>query len=349
MASNCIGLDIGSSSVKLVQLKETRKGLILRNFGINPLLESPIADGAIINQVAVLEAIEALFSRLELKKKDVSLAISGRNVIVKKILMPIMNKTDLEEELAVEMVHHIPFDKDEVEVDYEVVVPSNSEGQMEVLLVASKKEIVEDYLDVVREAGLNPVVLDVASFAVQNIIERTRGIDPNESYVILNIGASSTSINVVINGITTFVRDIGIGGNSITGEIRRSMQITLDEAETKKREAASGMSPDKELMKIVTEVCNVMAGEIQRSIDFFLSTVNVKKGVKIIVTGGGALMNPLISSIENKSNMVVEKFDGFARGIIVDESKFDMPLLQAQASTASVALGLALRKPGDWR
>ncbi|MBU1070144.1 pilus assembly protein PilM [Myxococcota bacterium] len=349
MAKNCIGLDIGSSSVKVVQLEETRKGLVLANFGINPLPPETIVDGAIMNQVAVLEAIEALFSRLGIKRKEVALAISGRSVIVKKIAMPVMSHAELAEELNLEMSHHIPFARDEVEVDYDIVVPKNTEGQMEILLVAAKKEVVQDYLDIVREARLNPVVLDVSAFAVQNLYEKLVGFSPNETVVMLNIGAVSTSLNIVIGGVTTFTRDIGIGGQTITGEIQRTLQIAFDEAENRKREAATGMSVDPNIMSIVTRVCDVMAGELQRSIDFFLSSAPATNSTRVVATGGGSIMKPLIQAVERRSKNSVTVFDGFTGGVVVDPAMFDMPLLQSQAATASVALGLALRKPGDKR
>ncbi len=349
MAKNCIGLDIGSSSVKVVQLEESRKGLVLANFGINPLPPETIVDGAIMNQVAVLESIEALISRLGIKKKEVALAISGRSVIVKKIAMPVMSRAELAEELNLEMSHHIPFARDEVEVDYDIVVPKNTEGQMEILLVAAKKEIVQDYLDIVKEARLNPVVLDVSAFAVQNLYDRLVGFSPNETVVMLNIGAISTSLNIVIGGVTTFTRDVGIGGQTITGEIQRTLQIAFDEAENRKREAASGLPSDPNILSIITRVCDVMAGELQRSIDFFLSSAPATNSTRVVATGGGSIMKPLIQAIERRSKNAVSVFDGFTGGVVVDPAMFDMPLLQSQAATASVALGLALRKPGDKR
>ena len=347
MAANCIGLDIGSSSVKVVQLRETRKGLVLQNFGINPLPADSIVDGMVMNEDAVLEAVEALFSRLRIKRRNVALAISGRSVIVKKISMPKMNMSDLAEELSLEMVHHIPFDKDEVKVDYEVVVPQNPEGNMEVLLVAAKKDIIESYEELLSRGELDLSVMDVAAFAVQNLYERCIGISPDETLVILNIGAASTSINVIVGGVTTFVRDVSLGGDGITSEIKRALQVPMDEAEAKKREAALGISPDQELMTVVRQVCEVMAGEFQRSIDFFLSAAPTTKSIKMVVTGGGAQMRPLVQAIEQRSKLPVFIFDGFSQGITVDPNKFDMTLLQSQAATASVALGLALRKPGD--
>ena len=349
MAKNCIGLDIGSSSVKVVQLEESRRGLVLANFGINPLPPETIVDGAIMNQVAVLESIEALISRLGIKKKEVAIAISGRSVIVKKIAMPVMSRAELAEELNLEMSHHIPFAREEVEVDYDIVVPKNTEGQMEILLVAAKKEVVQDYLDIVREARLNPVVLDVSAFAVQNLYDKLAGFSPNETVVMLNIGAVSTSLNIVIGGVTTFTRDIGIGGQTITGEIQRTLQITFDEAETRKREASSGLPTDPNIMSIITRVCDVMAGELQRSIDFFLSSAPPTNSTRLVATGGGSIMKPLIQAIERRSKNAVSVFDGFTGGVVVDPAMFDMPLLQSQAATASVALGLALRKPGDKR
>jgi type IV pilus assembly protein PilM len=349
MASNCVGLDIGSSSIKVVQLKETRKGLFLENFGIYPLPSGAIVDGAIWNQPAVLESIESLFLRLNIKKKDVAIAISGKAVFVKKINMPILNRTELSKMLAEEMVLHIPYAKDEVEIDYEIVVPKNDQDQMEILLVAAKKEVIDDYMDLVTQAGLNPVVLDITAFAVQNIYQKLMSLGEDETVVILNIGASSTSISIVIGGVTNTVRDVSSGGDSITSEIKRSLQLITEEAEAKKYEVSDGTSTDPALMQVINDVCDNMAQEFQRSIDFVLSNVKITEKVKIVVTGGGANMKPLIHAIEKRSNMPVEIFDGFSGGIHVDSSKFEMSHIHSQATTASVALGLALRKAGDKR
>src|SRR5262245_51373263 len=173
MPRNCIGLDIGSSSIKAVQLKETAKGIQLVNFGIEPLPTQTIVDGAIMNQTAVVDAIKALRSNLGLRGREVATAISGHSVIIKKIKVPHMTPAELEEQIPWEAEHHIPFSKDDVEIDHQLLSGQEDSpgGQMELLLVAAKKEVVSDYTMVIREAKLQPVVMDVAAFTIQNAFE----------------------------------------------------------------------------------------------------------------------------------------------------------------------------------
>src|SRR5215470_9186083 len=164
MARNCIGLDIGSSAIKVVAVKEEKRAVKLVNFGIEPLPPQSIVDGTIMNQGAVVDAIRAIWERMRVKGKDVALAIAGHSVIIKKIAVLVMTKDELAEQIPWEAEHHIPFAKDDVEIDYQVVNPRNAGGQMELILVAAKKEVVHDYAAVAREAALNPVVVDVATF-----------------------------------------------------------------------------------------------------------------------------------------------------------------------------------------
>src|SRR4051812_46473742 len=194
MSKTCVGLDIGSSSVKVVQLKETKKGYQLVNFGIEPLPPQTIVDGAIMNQTAVVEAIRSLKDALKLRSRDVATAISGHSVIIKKIKVPPMTPEGLEEQIPWEAEHHIPFSKDDVEIDHQLVNGQNSQGQMELLLVAAKKEVVSDYTMVIREAKLQPVVMDVAAFTIQNAFEVNYDATPDEAIALINVGAALSNI-----------------------------------------------------------------------------------------------------------------------------------------------------------
>src|SRR5689334_20896506 len=156
MAKQCIGLDIGSSSVKAVQLKRKGNNWALQAFGMQPLTAQTIVDGTIMDQGAVADAIRQLWGRLRLKQKDVAIAIAGHSVIIKKIAVPQMSADQLAANIRAEAEHHIPFGRDDVEIDYHVTNPANASGQTELLLVAAKKEVVSDYVQVVRDANLSP-------------------------------------------------------------------------------------------------------------------------------------------------------------------------------------------------
>src|SRR5438093_9193870 len=213
MARTCVGLDIGSSSVKVVQLKETSKGYQLVNFGIEPLPAQTIVDGAIMNQTAVVDAIKQLKVALKLKAREVATAISGHSVIIKKIKVPMMTPEELEEQIPWEAEHHIPFSKDDVEIDHQLVTAQNTAGQMELLLVAAKKEVVSDFTMVIREAKLLPTVMDVAAFTIQNAFEVNYDANAEEAIALINVGAALSNINIVAGGTSAFTRDVTVGSN----------------------------------------------------------------------------------------------------------------------------------------
>src|SRR5262245_4466328 len=249
MAKTCIGLDIGSNSIKVVQLRESKRDRFsLVNFGIEPIPTQTIVDGTIMNQAAVVDAIREIFAKLGIKQKECAIAIAGHSVIIKKINVPVMTPDELEEQIPWEAEHHIPFSKDDVEIDHQILNPNTAQGQMELLLVAAKKEVVGDYAAVAKEAQLNPVVIDVAAFAVQNAFEINYQPSPSETVVVVNVGAAISNINIIAGGISAFTRDVTIGGNAFTEEIQKQLNVAYDEAEAYKiggpgREAAHETVP----------------------------------------------------------------------------------------------------------
>lgn len=347
MAKQIIGLDIGSSSVKAVQVKRSKKGLELQAFGMEQLMPQTIVDGTVMDQTAVVDAIRTLWSRLKLKTKDVSVAISGHSVIIKKINVPRMSRADLAEQVPYEAEHHIPFAKDDVELDYEVVVEQNASGQMELILVAAKKEVVQDYASVVRDAGLNPVVVEVAAFSTQNAFEANYDLGPSETVVIINVGASISNINIVRGNVSLFTRDVTIGGNAFTEEIQKQLSVSQDEAEAYKVGGSydeHGVVP-QEVERIIEGVADVIAGEFQRSLDFFLATSADTEVTKICLSGGTAKVSALHRAIERRSRLTVEVIDAWRR--IKIDPKLDTAYLGAHSPEALVGVGLALRHPGD--
>jgi type IV pilus assembly protein PilM len=347
MAKQCVGLDIGSSSIKAVQLKRSKRGLQLQAFGIEPLMPQTIVDGTIMDQGAVVEAIRTLWNRLRIKQKDVAIAIAGHSVIIKKITVPIMSMDELDEQIPYEAEHHIPFAKDDVEIDYEVVTQQNGNGQMELLLVAAKKEVVHDYASVVREASLNPVVVDVAAFTAQNAYEVNYPMNPGETVVLVNIGAAISNINIVRDAMSLFTRDVTIGGNAFTEEIQKQLNVSQDEAEAYKVGGSydeHGVVP-QEVERIIEGVAEVMAGEFQRSLDFFLATASDTNVSKICLSGGTAKIAALHRAIERRSRLQVEVLDAWRR--IDIDSKLDRGYLGAHSPEALVGVGLALRAQND--
>src|SRR5919204_124448 len=266
-----LGLDIGSSSVKLVQLKEAKRGYILEAFGVAPLPPEAIVDGALMNSTAIVEAIRQLVAQYKLKNREAAIGVSGHSVIIKKISMPKMTQEELEESIQWEAEQYIPFDVKDVNIDVQILTPPDVDtgtGQMDVLLVAAKKDMINDYTSVVSEAGLTPVVVDVDAFAVQNSFEVNYELPKNETIVLVNAGASVCNINVLANGLTTFTRDVTMGGNQFTEEIQKQLNVSYDEAEKLKVGGDAAQDSDsvvpQEVERVIQGVADQMAGLNQR-------------------------------------------------------------------------------------
>jgi type IV pilus assembly protein PilM len=349
MSKTCVGLDIGSSSVKVVQLREAGKGFRLVNFGIEPLPPQTIVDGSIMNQTAVVDAIRSLKTALKLKAREVATAISGHSVIIKKIKVPPMTPEELEEQIPWEAEHHIPFSKDDVEIDHQLVSTQNAQGQMELLLVAAKKEVVSDYTMVIREAKLQPTVMDVAAFTVQNAFEVNYETTGDEAVALINVGAALSNINIVAGGTSAFTRDVTVGGNVFTEEIQKRLNVSQEEAEAWKigsrGDSAHEVLPH-EVEAVLAEVADGVAGQFQRSLDFFLASAADATISRIYLCGGSAKVPALQKALQEKSRTAVEILDPF-RKVTIDAKRFDMAFLRHHAAEATVAVGLALRRSGD--
>jgi type IV pilus assembly protein PilM len=333
--------------VKVVQLRKKGSGWALQAFGMQPLLPQTIVDGTIMDQSAVAEAIRQLWQRLRLKVKDVAIAIAGHSVIIKKIAVPQQSAEQLANNIRLEAEHHIPFGKDDVELDYHVTNPATPSGQTELLLVAAKKEVVADYVQCVRDAGLSPHVVDVAAFASQNGFEVNYALDPRETVVLINIGAAISNINIVRSGVSLFTRDVTIGGNAFTEEIQKQLGIAADEAEAYKvggTQVENGVVP-QEVLRVMDGVAEVMAGEFQRSLDFFLATTNDANVTRIVLAGGSSKISALHRAIERRSRLPLEVADAWKR-IEIDDS-LDRAYLAAHAPEALIGVGLAMRAQGD--
>jgi type IV pilus assembly protein PilM len=347
---NALGLDIGSSSVKLVQLRESKKGIQLANFSMAPLPSEAIVDGALMNASAVVDTIQGMVSAQKLKTKEVAVSISGHSVIIKKISLPAMTQDELDESIKWEAEQYIPFDVNDVYLDYQILQSRPEQGQMDVLLVAAKKEVVDEYSGIVREAGLEPVVVDVDCFTIQNTFEVNYGFPPGEAVVLLDIGASTININIISNGITTFTRDISMGGNQFTEEIQKQLNVSFDEAEAYKLGGERGVDADsvvpQEVERVMASVSESMASEIHRSLDFYLATSSEGRMSRVYLSGGTAKVPSLARTIENRVGVAVELVDPF-RNIQVDPKLFNLDYLNEVRPLAVCAVGLGLRRQGD--
>jgi type IV pilus assembly protein PilM len=347
-AKACVGLDIGSSAVKAVELKPAGKGFRVAAFGTEPVPPDSIVDGAIIDGNAVTDAIKRLFENKAFKTRDVAASLSGNAVIVKKISLPVMTPSELSESILWEAEQYIPFDIQDVNLDYQILDPGTStdgNGTMEVLLVAAKKEKISDYTGVISQAGRTAVVVDVDAFALQNAYEVNYGLQAQQVVVLLNAGASAININILTGDQSVFTRDISIGGNAYTEAVQKELNLPFDSAEqAKKGLPVEGVSFDdvRPVLHAMTE--NVLL-EIQKTFDFFKATAASDRIDRIVVSGGASRVDGFTATLQERFGTPVETFDPFRKIAL------DAKLLIADAEnvlpTAAVAVGLALRKAGD--
>jgi type IV pilus assembly protein PilM len=344
-----VGLDIGSSAVKAVELKSAGKSYKVTGFGTEALPPDSIVDGAIIDGAAVADAIRRLFESRNIKTKDVAASLSGNAVIVKKISLPIMSDGELAESIYWEAEQYIPFDIQDVNLDYQILDrgdAASGKGTMDVLLVAAKKEKIADYTGVIAQAGRSAVVVDVDAFALQNAYEVNYGIDPNAVVVLLNAGASATNINILQGDQSVFTRDISIGGNAYTEALQRELNLPFEIADALKRgEAVDGATYEdaRPVLRAVTE--NVML-EIQKTFDFFKATASSDRIDRIMLSGGASRAEAFTEMLAERFGAPVEPFDPF-RKISFDAKKFKTDSAVDIAPTVAVAVGLALRRMGD--
>ncbi len=341
-----IGLDVGTSSVKLVELASAgKKGYQLMDLGIMNLPPDTIVDGDIINTTAVTDAIKSILANLKLKVKGTVTSVSGHSVIMKKINMPITTDEALAESIQWEAEQYIPFNINEVNLDFQVLERSTAEGQMSVFLVAVKKELINNYVAAINEAGLNTVIIDVDVFSLQNVFENNYPEYMDDTVVIINVGASITNFNVVSKGIPIFARDLTqSGGNQITEEIQKGLNVSREEAE-KRKIGDGGTSVTQDVMEIVKSALDSIASDIQRSIDFYLSTGG-EKITKIMLSGGTAKTPGFPDLLAQKTGLNVEMLNPF-KNVAVNTKVFDINYINEISSIVSVAMGLAIRKVGN--
>ena len=340
-------LDIGSYSIKLLELSKVKKGYQLVNIGTVPLPSEAIVDGALMDSSAIAEAIGGLLQSTKIKLKDVSTSVSGHSVIIKKITLATMGEDELAESIQWEAEQYVPFDIADVNLDFEIIGPDPAdEGQMEVLLVAAKKEVIDDYTAVLAEAGLTPIVIDIDAFACQNMLEVNYEIEEGGVVAVVNIGAGTSNINIIQDGKSLFTRDVANGGNQLTEEIQKRFGVAGEEADAAKLGAKIESVDPEELKAVMDEVSNSLSSEIARTIDFFMATNPDSNVSKVYICGGGAMVKGLNKVMSEKLGLPVEVANPF-NAISYNKKKFDPDYIESIAPSFGVAVGLAIRQVGD--
>jgi type IV pilus assembly protein PilM len=344
-----VGVDIGSSAVKAVELKPVGKGGMdfqLVNIGMEALPPEAIVDGAIMDSGAVIDAVQRLFSTQKIKTMDVATSVSGNAVIVKKISLPQMSEEELAESIHWEAEQYIPFDIQDVGIDYEVIEDSAEAGNMEVLLVAVKKDKISDYTSAISQAGRNPSVVDVDVFALQNCFEVNYGLDPGRIIALLNIGASIMNINILRGSSSIFNRDIAVGGNQYTDAIQKDLNLSFDQAEALKRGAPVDGAGPESLDPILQTVSENISLEIQKTFDFFKATSSEDRIDQIFVSGGTSKVYGLPELLSERLETPVEIMNPF-NAVTYNPKDFDPEFIEEIGPSAAIAVGLAARHVGD--
>ena len=346
-----IGLDIGSHSIKAVELNSRKKGdkdvYEVAKIGYEVLPHDAIVEGTIIDSTAVVETIRLIFDENKITNKNVAISISGNSVIIKKISLPPMEKEELAESIVWEAKHNIPYPYEETNVDYAILKPplDSKEKNLDILLVAAKKEKIANYSNVVHQARKNLEAIEVDVFALQNALEiNYPEVFYEKSIALINLGANITNVAIFERGIPQLFRDLSLGGFFFTENMRKELNISFDDAEKLlKGIPTKSIQPDQ-LGGIVAMNIKDLLDEIEKTFTFYEAGEKKEKKIEqIYLSGGLANLKNMTRSFEQKFNIRTELFNPF-RNIYYEEKKLDSIYFQEMAPLFGVAVGLATRK-----
>ncbi len=346
---NLVGVDIGTSSVKVIELKSKKKGereeYELTGIGYEVIPPQAIIEGAIIDYGIVADAIVKAFENAHIKNRDIAISIAGSSVFTRRVKIMNVPDEELEETIYFEARNQLSGSAvDEVFMDYQIL--SRDEEKIDVIFVAIKKDKVNEYLNVTVQAGKNPVVVDVDQFALANTLNYNYSLSPDTSVAIINIGAYLTNIVIVKDGMPILTRDIAFGGNNITDLIQKEFQLDFERAEmVKKGQAVSGISPAvvESTIKILFED---LRNGLKQTIDYYQAISENEMIGKLYLSGGTVKIQGLVQYLEESFNIPAEVINPF-QNIYYSPKKFDEDYLNEMAPVFGVAVGLGMRKMGE--
>jgi type IV pilus assembly protein PilM len=350
-AKPLVGIDIGSHAIKLVHFSHTGGQFRLLNLAMVPIPPDTVVDGAISQPTVIQDTLRHLTQLEKITSKDVALALSGHSVIVKKVQMVRMSEEELANAMPHEAEQHIPFDVYDVNTDFQILEvldrPGGRNGQMDVLLAAAKKERVEELSRVARAANLRPAVIDVDTLALMNVFELNYPDEMAGQVVsLVHLGASMMTVLILRDGMSTFQRDIAVGGNQFTAELQKAFALNREAAEAVKLGAQADAPRQSEVLAVLHKMTHEVVAEIQRSFAFYHASAAEEPIGKVYLSGGCARMKGLDHLLAMHLRLPVEVLDPF-RYVAVPETLFDTAYVQAMAPMVAVAAGLALRQKGD--
>jgi type IV pilus assembly protein PilM len=340
-SQTAVGLSIGSSSIKIVELKKTGRLWKLLHFGIVQLPEDVIVNREIVNPIAVTESIKTLVSQIKLKNKNVCTSLSGTSVIIKRMTFDVPNLRDLQDQVFWEAEQYLPFDVSEVVMDFEVLSRSK-DNKTDVMLVAVKKSVIESYMQCIEGAGLRTKIVDVDFFALQNLFEANYPINPAESVALVDIGASALKVVVVQKGIPVFTKDTAVGGRNLTAEIQKNLNLSYVDAETLKVSGGRGGTTPQEVNDLMVAMSENFATEVKRALDFYNASAVGAPIAFALIGGGSARIPGLTGVIEEAIGLPTQLMNPF-NAISYDPAIFTQEYLANIAPLAAIPIGLALR------
>ncbi len=341
-----VGLDIGSSSIKVAEITEVKKGSTLAKFGMINIAPGLIEDGSVKDPETVADIIRQLFKAYNIKERNVAIAVGGYSVIVKKIVVQTMSEEQLQDTIQFEAEQYIPFDITDVNIDFQILGENESNpNQMNVLLVAAKTDVVNDFVNLAQMAGMNPCIIDVDAFALQNIFEANYELE-NENLALIDIGASKTSLNILKDGNSVFMRDVSLGCGQINQKIISLVDCSFEEAEEIKLGGQTNKLSMEDLSDIISGVVTDWCTEIRRALDFFYSTYPEDQIKRIILSGGGGNIKEFRQLLAVETSATVQIINPF-ENFYVDDERFDISYINKIAPQASICMGLATRKADD--
>lgn len=340
-----VAVDIGSSTIKVVELEVGKSSCSIKSFSTTPLPTGIISAGDIADPGALAEVIKGALASAKVGKKSAAVGVWGSAVIVKRVSIARVDAKLVAEQVRFEAEQYIPFDLSTVNLDYAVLSDTGSES-MDVLLIAAQKDLVLKYAEAIEGAGLRCGIIDVESFAVANCFNHNYGTQGADAIAVLNIGASKTNVVVLKSGEVIFARDVVVGGGNYTADISKQMGVTLEEAEALKVSACQGKEAPAEVLAAINETNEVVVEEIHRSFDFFAATVPDTPIKRMFVTGGASLTTGLIDGLKATLQLEVDRLENFSK-VQVSSKMTETSDLKILNAILCVAIGLGLRKMGD--
>ena len=346
-----IGIDIGSHAIKLVRFALAGNSYQLCDLAIFPIPPDIVVDGVIGDLPAVQGMLRRLIALEHITDKDVALALSSHSVIVKKVQMVWMSEEELANAMPYEAEQHIPFDVYDVNTDFQILSAHDTNpprgGQMEVLLAAAKKGRVDELSQVARGANLSPAVIDVDTLALNNAFELNYP-DEMDGHVIalVHLGASMMTVLIVKDGLSTFQRDIALGGNQYTAELQKALGLSREDAEAVKLGVRPESRAQVDVLTALRRVTEEVVAEVRRSFEFYLASAGDEPIERLYLSGGSSRMKGLSQVLASRLHLSVELLNPFRR-IDIPEKFFAVDYVHDMGPIAAVAAGLALRQKGD--